>query len=82
VQQFCDEQERIVRPPFFAHWPEAMLSTVELAAEGPERTRVTVRWEPQGETTAEEIAEFVKQRGGMTMGWSGSFEKLEAVLAE
>jgi len=80
TQQFCDEQQRVIRPPFFKDWPPTMLTTVELTAEGPERTRVTVRWEPQ-DATAADIAEFVKQRGGMTMGWTGSFDKLETVLA-
>lgn len=80
TQQFCDEKERVMRPPFFKDWPETMLSTVELTAEGPDRTRVTVRWEPQ-DATAADIAEFVKQRGGMTMGWTGSFDKLENLLA-
>jgi uncharacterized protein YndB with AHSA1/START domain len=79
TQQFCDEQERIIRPPFFKDWPLAMLTTVEFAAEGADRTRVTVRWEPQ-EASDADIAEFVKQRAGMTMGWTGSFDKLEAVL--
>jgi len=79
TQQFCDAQENIVRPPFFKDWPLAMLTTVELTAEGPDRTRVTVRWEPR-EATAADLAEFVKQRGGMTMGWTGSFDKLEALL--
>ena len=32
-------------------------------------------------TTAEEIATFAKQRGGMTQGWTGSFDKLEALVA-
>jgi uncharacterized protein YndB with AHSA1/START domain len=79
TQQFCDEQERVMRPPFFKDWPETMLSTVELAAEGPERTRVTVRWEPR-DASAADVAEFVKQRGGMTVGWTGSFDKLEGLL--
>lgn len=79
TQQFCDENERVVRPPFFKDWPETMLTTVELVAEGPERTRVTVRWEPR-DATAADIAEFVKQRGSMTMGWTGSFDKLEALI--
>jgi uncharacterized protein YndB with AHSA1/START domain len=79
TQQFCDEKERVIRPPFFENWPEAMLSTVDLAAEGADRTRLTVRWEPR-DATAADIAEFVKQRGSMTMGWSGSFDKLEARL--
>ena len=79
TQQFCDADERVIRPPFFENWPLTMLTTVELAAEGPETTRVTVRWEPQ-EATPADVAEFVKQRGSMTGGWTGSFDKLEAAL--
>lgn len=79
TQQFCDETERVIRPPFFKDWPETMLTTVELVAEGPERTRVTVRWEPR-DASAADIAEFVKQRGSMTTGWTGSFDKLEALI--
>jgi uncharacterized protein YndB with AHSA1/START domain len=79
IQQFCDEHENVTRPPFFKDWPLAMLTTVELTAEGPDRTRVTVRWEPQ-EASEADLAEFVKQRGGMTQGWTGSFDKLEALL--
>ncbi|MFK5047782.1 SRPBCC domain-containing protein, partial [Klebsiella pneumoniae] len=70
AQQFCDDKEQVIRPSFFANWPKTMLTTVELASEGPDCTRVTVRWEPQ-DATAADIAEFVKQRGGMTMGWTG-----------
>ena len=77
LQQFCDENELVVRPPFFANWPLTMLTTVELVSEAADRTRVTVRWEPQDANPAD-IAEFVKQRGSMTMGWTGSFEKLES----
>ncbi|MEJ0098699.1 MAG: SRPBCC family protein [Pseudomonadota bacterium] len=78
AQQFCDEKENVIRPPFFKDWPLTMLTTIELTAEG-ERTRVRVRWEPQ-DATAADIAEFVKQRGGMTVGWTGSFDKLETLL--
>jgi uncharacterized protein YndB with AHSA1/START domain len=81
TQQFCDENERVMRPPFFKDWPETMLTAVELAAEGPQATRVTIRWEPHAASTAQDIAEFVRQRGSMTGGWSGSFDKLEALLA-
>lgn len=79
TQQFCDAQERVIRPPFFKDWPLTMQSTIEFAAESPERTRVTVRWEPR-EATDADLAEFMKQRGSMTMGWTGSFDKLEAAL--
>ncbi len=78
MQQFCDEKELVIRPPFFANWPLAMLTTVELASESPDCTRVTIRWEPQ-EATPADIAEFIKQRGSMTVGWTGSFDKLEAI---
>ncbi|MBP7446357.1 MAG: SRPBCC domain-containing protein, partial [Zoogloea sp.] len=53
TQQFCDEQERVIRPPFFKDWPLTMHSTIEFAAESPERTRVTVRWQPQEATDAD-----------------------------
>ena len=46
VQHFCDEQERIIRPSFFPAWPLAMHTPpVELASEGPDRTR-RGHWRP------------------------------------
>jgi uncharacterized protein YndB with AHSA1/START domain len=82
TQQFCDENERISRHPMAPTWPETMLTTVELTEEGPDRTRVTVTWEPCGATTREELEAFINAKGGMTQGWTGSFDKLEALLAE
>lgn len=79
TQQFCDAHENVVRPAFFGHWPLRMRTTVELAAEDEQTTRVTVRWEPE-EATPEDIAEFVLQRTSMTGGWTGSFDKLELLL--
>lgn len=80
TQQFCDENGNVMRAPFFTHWPETMLAIVELAEEGPVRTRVTVRWEPR-DATPEELAEFSQQRSNMAMGWTGSLDKLESHLA-
>lgn len=80
TQQFCDENEKISRHPKAPTWPATMLTTVALTAEGPERTRVTVTWEPYGAATREEIDTFTKAKGGMTQGWTGSFDKLEAHL--
>jgi uncharacterized protein YndB with AHSA1/START domain len=82
TQQFCDENEKISRHPMASTWPETMLTTVKLAAEGPEQTRVTVTWEPYGATTREELETFIKAKAGMTQGWTGSFDKLEAYVAE
>lgn len=81
TQQFCDENEKISRHPMAPVWPETMLTTVALAEEGPGRTRVTVTWEPYGPATPEEIDIFVKSKGSMTQGWTGSFDKLEAHLS-
>ena len=81
TQQFCDEHENIARHPMAPTWPETMRTTVGFTAEGQSRTRVTVTWEVAGQATAEELATFLAARAGMTQGWTGSFDKLEAVLA-
>ncbi|QOV88181.1 SRPBCC family protein [Humisphaera borealis] len=81
TQEFVDEQENISRHPLAPTWPPAMLTIVTFTEEGPDKTRVTVEWQPHGNSTAEEIATFVQSRAGMTMGWTGSFDKLEAKLA-
>ena len=80
TQQFCDEHENIARHPMSPTWPEAMLTTVQLTPEGPDRTRVTVTWEPHGATTREELETFINAKAGMTLGWTGSFDKLEAYV--
>jgi uncharacterized protein YndB with AHSA1/START domain len=81
TQQFCDEHENITRHPMAPAWPETMRTIVDLAAEGPDCTRVTVTWEVAGHPTAEEMAVFTSARAGMTQGWTGSFDKLDTVLA-
>lgn len=81
VQSFADEHGNISRHPGAPVWPEKMLTTVSLVAEGEAQTRVTLRWEPYGAATQAETAAFVKERAGMTGGWTGSFDKLEALLA-
>jgi uncharacterized protein YndB with AHSA1/START domain len=82
TQQFCDEHEKVTRHPMSPTWPETMLTTVQLAAEGPDCTRVTITWEPYGKTTPEERDTFNKAKGGMTQGWTGSLDKLEEYLPQ
>lgn len=81
TQQFCDEKENISRHPMAPTWPATMLTTVTLAAEGPDQTRVSITWEPYGPTTREELETFINAKAGMTQGWTGSFDKLEEHLA-
>ncbi|MFC0350069.1 SRPBCC family protein [Undibacterium danionis] len=80
TQQFCDEYENIARHPMAPVWPETMLTTVQFTEEAEDSTRVTVTWEPHGALTIEELQAFMKERAGMTIGWTGSFDKLEAQL--
>src|SRR5579872_5762716 len=60
TQQFCDENEKLSRHPMMPTWPATMLTTVRLAEESPERTRVTVTWEPYGAVSPEELETFLK----------------------
>lgn len=76
---FADEAGTIVTAPFFDHWPHVILATV-LFEEDAGKTKVTLLWEPLG-ATAEEVAMFDAQKPGMTAGWGGSFDQLEAYLA-
>ena len=80
TQQFCDEHENVARHPMAPVWPETMRTTVLFAAETPQRTRVTVTWQVEGNATAAELAAFLEHRASMTQGWSGSFDKLDAAL--
>ena len=81
TQEFCDENENLSRHPKAPLWPATMLTTVKLTAEGPDQTRVTVIWEPHGAATREELEAFIQARSGMTLGWTGSFDKLDSLLA-
>jgi uncharacterized protein YndB with AHSA1/START domain len=80
AQQFCDENEKVIRHPMSPNWPETMLTTVVFSAEGSDQTRVTVTWEPRGKVTSAELETFIQSKVGMTQGWGGSFDQLEAHL--
>ncbi|MCU0636319.1 MAG: SRPBCC domain-containing protein [Gemmatimonadaceae bacterium] len=81
VQCFTTADGTLARHPGAPSWPEWMRTSVHFAAEGPSTTRVTVRSSVEGAATAEEIAAFVAERGGMTRGWTGSFDALDAMVA-
>jgi uncharacterized protein YndB with AHSA1/START domain len=81
TQEFCDEHGHLSRHPGAPVWPAVMLTTVTFTPEAPDRTRVTVQWEAHGPTTPDELHAFAAARPGMTQGWSGSFEKLDALVA-
>lgn len=80
TQVFCDESGNVSRHPMAPTWPETMLCTITFAEEDPNTTRVTVTTEVYGPATAAEIEMFNMAKGGMTQGWSGSFNKLDEYL--
>jgi uncharacterized protein YndB with AHSA1/START domain len=81
TQQFCDEAGKTSRHPLAPTGPETMMTTIAFAAESPELTRITVESEVSGKASKEETDTFLNSRAGMTMGWTGSFNKLEKYLS-
>lgn len=82
TQIFTDKDENVSRHPMAPTWPETMKTTVSFHEEGPNQTRVTIEWEVYGKATKEEHETFNGAKGGMTQGWTGSFDKLENYLLE
>lgn len=81
VQRFTDAQGNAGRHPLLPTWPGAMNRTVTFTDEGDNETRIRVEWEPNTDATPEEVAAFIAHRPSMTGGWTGSFDKLEELLA-
>jgi uncharacterized protein YndB with AHSA1/START domain len=77
TQVFCDENEKVSRHPAAPTWPETMHTTVQFSEEDQDQTRVTIVWEVHGEATPLERETFHQAKAGMTLGWTGSFDKLE-----
>jgi uncharacterized protein YndB with AHSA1/START domain len=82
TQQFCDEKGNMSRHPLAPTWPAVMKSVVTFESEGPKRTRVTLTWEVHGEATQAERDMFHQSKAGMAGGWTGSFDKLDELLAK
>lgn len=82
TQEFCDEKGNTTRAPWEPNWPETMLLTVTLVEESENQTRVTVTTDVVGNVTSAELEAFIKERSGMTQGWTGSFDKLEELVSK
>lgn len=80
LQQFVDAHGHALPTAGEAAWPAVLRTTASLAQESADQTRVSLTCEPQGQPTAAEIDAFVRERPGMTAGWSRSFDALEALL--
>ena len=80
VSQFSDRQRRLTVHPMAPTWPKKTLSTIHLQDFGP-KTLVTVYGAPLDATDAE-LATFRDGMAGMNAGWAGTFDRLDAHLAE
>ena len=80
LQQFTDSEEKLAPAPGAPEWPATLKNTVLFTAEANNGTRVTVTTEPFDSATPGELAAFIAERSGMTLGWSGSFDALENLL--
>ena len=80
VMHFSDAEGGVTRHPMAPTWPLKTLCTTTLEAQG-DKTLLTVRAVPF-EATEEEIRTFEAGRDSMKGGWGGTFDQLEAYLAE
>ncbi len=81
VHSFSDEAGGLARHPLSPTWPLEMLTTVTFEVQPDGKTKVTLRWSPIN-ATAEEQKTFDAAHGGMTQGWTGTFDRLDACLAK
>ena len=80
ISSFSDEKQGVTRHPMNEGWPLQMMSTVTFEEQGPDRTKVTVRWSPYVATEAERKV-FDAGHESMRNGWSGTLDQLAACLA-
>ena len=80
VSQFSDPQRRLTVHPMAPTWPKRTLSTVHFQDFGP-KTLVTLYCAPI-DATDTELATFRDGMSSMNAGWGGTFDRLDAHLAE
>jgi len=81
VVAFTDETgDKILPHPMSPDWPRENLSITDFTDKN-SKTKVTVTWSPLNATETQQKT-FDAGHEGMTMGWTGSLDKLEAYLAK
>lgn len=80
VTAFSDADGGVTRHPMAPTWPLEMLS-VTTFEERDGKTLITVRWSALN-ASEEEQRTFDDGHAGMQAGWAGTFEQLDAYLAE
>ena len=80
VHSFSDQAGGLTRHPLSPTWPLELLTTVTFEDVGNGQTKVTLHWTPLN-ATPEEQKTFEAARDGATIGWNGSFDRLDSYLA-
>ena len=80
IVSFTDENGKITAHPMSPNWPLEVFSTVTLT-EKDGKTKMAIRWTAHN-ASAIESATFEEGASGMKQGWGGTFERLEAYLAQ
>ena len=80
VNSFSDVAGGLTSNPWVAGWPLEVLSTLTLEDLGG-RTRLTIHGAPMN-ASVEERQTFERARTSLSEGFAGTFQKLEAYLAE
>jgi uncharacterized protein YndB with AHSA1/START domain len=80
TNSFSDEAGNITRAPFSANWPLEILNKLALENAGT-KTILTLSGYPIN-ATDEECGMFEAMRANLQQGFGGTFEQLEAYLAE
>ena len=81
VNAFSNPEGGLGRHPLAPEWPQQMLTVATFEDPAPGRTTVTIRWSTI-DATPEEQRTFDTNHDSMRMGWTGTFEQLEAYLAK
>ncbi len=80
IVSFSDASGGLTRHPMSAAWPLQTLSTTTFEDLGG-KTHVSIEWAPH-ESDADEIAAFHAGHASMAQGCNGTFQQLEAYLAQ
>ncbi len=79
VNSFSDQAGGLTRHPMAPSWPIEMLSVFTFEDQPGGKTKFTVHWTPLN-PTEEERATFDAGHDSMTMGWTGTLDKLDTYI--
>ena len=81
TQSFSDKDGNLSTHPMAPTWPKEMLTIFEFIPEGEKQTKLKISWIYSGVNDAE-AATFHAAHAGMTGGWTGSLNALDAYLKQ